>query len=443
VVILGLGSNVGDRLDILRQALALLRKISGVTVRQVSPVYISDALMPEGAPASWDKPYLNCAIRCDTTKPPENLLTELKNIENLLGRKPSDKWAPRPVDIDILAWDDLVLRDKKLHIPHEYLHARPFALWPLADVAPRWIHPDFHGKTAAEIAAHWGSRFSGEAPFHTRQIAQRIDTPRLVGIVNITPDSFSDGQNFMAIENALRQCQHLVDSGAEILDFGAEATNPDAKALDADTEWRRLKTLLQEVFLTRENFLIPPKISIDTRHPQTAEKSLAAGADWINDVSGLSQPAMRELLAAQTCDVVIMHELGLPADRNITLPIHSDPVSAVYDWAEKILETITTAGIQRERIIIDPGIGFGKNAAQCLELLQQIKIFRQLNVRLMIGHSRKVFLKQFTSHSPVERDVETLPISLYLSEQRVDYLRLHNVDMCARAFKVKQALTEI
>ena len=445
MVILGLGSNVGDRLAILRQSLEWIKKIPGVSVKQVSPVYISDALMPEGAPATWNKPYLNCAVRCDTTQAPENLLTELKNIETILGRVPSDTWAPRPVDIDILAWDDLIRYDKKLHIPHEHLHTRPFALWPLADIAPRWVYPlpsVFLGKTAAEMATQWESRFNGAAPLSTRQIAQRIDTPRLVGIVNITPDSFSDGQDFMSVENALRQSQHLVESGAEILDIGAEATNPNASPLDADTEWQRLEMMLPEILAARGSFIIPPKISIDTRHPQTAKKVLELGVDWINDVSGLSQPAMRDVLSGQTSDVVVMHELGLPADTTITLPMNADPVSAVYAWANTLLQNAEAAGIQRERIIIDPGIGFGKNPEQCLALIQQIKIFHDLNVRIMIGHSRKLFLKQFSPRPAIDRDVETLSISLYLSEQRIDYLRLHNVDMCARALKVKQALTE-
>ncbi len=440
MIVLGLGSNVGDRMHSLRQALALLKKIPELSVRQVSPVYISDALMPDGAPDAWDLPYLNCALRCDATLAPQALLAQLKKIEITLGRKPHEKWAPRPVDIDILAWDNLVIADATLEIPHAHLHARPFALWPLADVAPDWIFPT--GVIASEAAALWGSRFSGEAPFRTRQIAQRIDTPQLVGILNITPDSFSDANIFMPVANALAQSAALVASGAEILDFGAEATSPGAAPITHAEEWRRLAGVLTAVISQKHTFLITPKISVDTRHPETAQQALALGADWINDVSGLRNPAMRKVIAEHDCDVVIMHELGLPADGRRVLPLAENPLAAVYAWGAHTLESLADAGIQRERVILDVGIGFGKTPQQSFALLRQISTFKSLDTRLLVGHSRKSFLKQFTLQPPADRDVETLSISLYLAEQAVDYLRLHNVDMCARAFKVTKALAE-
>jgi 2-amino-4-hydroxy-6-hydroxymethyldihydropteridine diphosphokinase/dihydropteroate synthase len=425
MIILGLGSNVDDRLSILRQALALIKKIPTLSVRQVSPVYVSNALMPEGAPAAWDMPYLNCALRCEADLLPRQLLAQLKEIENTLGRKPLEKWAPRPVDIDILAWDDLVCADDILQIPHEQLQTRPFALWPLADVAPEW-----------------GPRFNDAAPLRTRQIAQRIDTPQLVGILNITPNSFSDAEIYTPENAAMRQCVALVEGGAEILDIGAEATSPGAVPISSEEEWRRLQDILPEIIARKNSLHIPPKISVDTRHPETAKKALALGVDWINDVSGLSNPAMLDVIAMHHCDVVIMHELGLPADKRRVLPLEKNPLEAVYAWGEKTLAFLANAGIKRERIILDVGIGFGKNPQQSLALLRQIGAFKNLNTRIMVGHSRKSFLKQFTLKSPAERDVETLSISLYLAQQAVDYLRLHNVDMCARAFKVTQALTE-
>jgi 2-amino-4-hydroxy-6-hydroxymethyldihydropteridine diphosphokinase len=108
VVILGLGTNLGNKLHFLRSGLDCLRQLKDVTVREVSPIYISDALLPEGAPPSWNKPYLNCAVRCDTTLTPLAFLKSLKTIEIKLGRKVGEVWAPRPIDIDILAWNDLV-----------------------------------------------------------------------------------------------------------------------------------------------------------------------------------------------------------------------------------------------------------------------------------------------------------------------------------------------
>ena len=444
MVILGLGSNLGDRLKNFRCALHLLQQVPGLTIQQVSPLYISDALLPENAPPDWNVSYINLALRCDTTLKPEALLQHTKNIENSLGRKPEGRWGPRIIDIDILAWDDLIQHDDKLHIPHKNLHERPFALWPLADVAPRWVYPFpglFEGKTAAEIAAQWGSRFSGDAPLHTKQIAHRIDISQLVGILNVTPDSFSDGGKFIDKSSAIEHVKYLISSGAEIIDIGAESTGPDANVIDEKTEWQRLEPVLNAVFSEMNNFFITPKISVDTRHPSVAQKALALGVDWINDVSGLNNPAMRELVSSHDCDVVFMHHLSIPEDRSRFLPQNQDPVPLVYSWAEEQINILIKNGIARDRLIFDVGIGYGKTAEQSLELLKNIGVFRNLGVRLLVGHSRKSFLKQFTTLPAASRDIETITLSLFLAKQDVDFLRVHDVDAHARAFKVAGTLS--
>jgi 2-amino-4-hydroxy-6-hydroxymethyldihydropteridine diphosphokinase / dihydropteroate synthase len=443
MVILGLGSNIGDRLAFLRQAKFELKKNPAISIEQVSPVYVSDALLPDGSPHTWDTPYLNLALRCNTRLSPLELLHYCKDIELNIGRTDSHHWGPRPIDIDILAWDDLVIYDEKLHIPHEGLHERPFALWPLVDVAPRWIYPlagPNQGKSAADIASKWGSRFTGDAPLHTRQILQRIDTSQLIGIINVSPDSFSDGGKYSDAISAIQHAHTLIECGAEILDLGAEATGPDATPLDPDTEWQRLEPVLTGVLAQSKNLLIIPKISVDTRHVITARKALELGVDWINDVSGLTDPAMSELIAASSCDVVVMHQLGIPASNKHVLPSTEDPVELVYAWLENQLNILEKKGIKRERIIADIGIGFGKTAYQSLELLQQINHFKTLDVRLLVGHSRKSFLKIFTNKSASERDVETQAISLFLSQQNIDYLRVHNVEMTARGIKIAKSL---
>ncbi|MDR3478200.1 MAG: dihydropteroate synthase [Gammaproteobacteria bacterium] len=443
MVVLGLGSNLGDRLATLRLALRALEKIANFRIEQVSPVYLSDALLPEDGSSSWDLPYLNLAIRCETSLTPYELLQHTKDIEIALGRVPGKDWAPRPVDIDILAWDDLVQFDDKLHVPHEHLHSRPFALWPLADVAPRWIYPlknAFYGKTATEIASPWGSRFTGDAPLHTKQIAQRIDTPQLVGILNITLDSFSDGGLFSDVDAAITHAHGMVNAGAEIIDIGAEATGPKAKPLDAATEWLRLEPVLAAILAESTAMLITPKISVDTYHAEVAKKALAFGVDWINDVSGLSDPAMVEVVAETNHDIVIMHQLSLPVDTKKVLPATADPVAILSAWAEKKLVVLEKAGIKRERLIVDVGLGFGKTAEQSLELIQRIDSFKFLDTRLLIGHSRKSFLQLFTDRAVTERDIETLAISLFLASHQIDYLRIHNVDICARGLKVAKAL---
>ncbi len=418
MVILGLGSNVGDRLANLRKGLNLIRAIPQTSVAQVSPIYISDALLPENAPTHWDnRPYLNAALRCDTKLEPYEFLKIIKNIEIAVGRKPDSDWAPRPLDIDILAWDDLVQYDKLLHIPHEHLLTRPFALWPLADVAPNWIHP--RGDRAAKMAQDLKSK---PDPLNTKQIPHRIDTAQLVGTINLAPDSFSDGGQTVTFE----KIKKLADAGADVIDIGAEATNPNAKPITPEEEWRRLEPFLSNLKS------IPAKISLDTRNAKTAEKALALGIDWINDVSGLTNPAMQELIRAHTCDVVMMHHVTIPASKDHVLPEDQDVVKLVYQWGEQQLEKLN---IPRERIIFDVGIGFGKTAQQSLDLLKNIEVFKSLGCRLLVGHSRKSFLELFTQKPPQERDLETVLFSLHLNQKGVDYLRVHDVDYHARAFR--------
>ncbi|MBX3708440.1 MAG: dihydropteroate synthase [Gammaproteobacteria bacterium] len=445
MVILGLGSNVGDRLANLRTALQSIKKISHLKVQQVSPIYVSDALMPENAPAEWDMPYLNLALRCETTLKPVDLLKQLKDIEWSIGRKPEIRhWGPRIIDIDILAWDNLTIQTDMLTVPHASLQERPFALWPLADVAPLWIFPLAgvnQGKTAAQIVESWGSRFSGKAPFRTKQVHHRIDTPQLMGIVNITPDSFSDGGKFLNPEQAFEHIIHLVNAGAEVIDMGAESTAPTAQPLDAKTEWARLEPVLTAIKKsTKQNFLITPKISIDTRHSFVAANALDRGADWINDVSGLDDPVMCEIIAQSTVDCVVMHHLSIPERRDHTLPRDLDPVKMVQTWGEKRLRELEQKGIARNRIIFDPGIGFGKMAEQSLLLLKNVNFFKSLGTRILIGHSRKTFISLLSEMPFVERDIETMAMALYLSKQSVDYIRVHNVEFCARGFKITAAL---
>jgi 2-amino-4-hydroxy-6-hydroxymethyldihydropteridine diphosphokinase/dihydropteroate synthase len=436
MVILGLGSNLGDRLANLRHALNLLMQLNHFQIQQVSPIYHSDALLPDGAPTQWELAYLNLSLRGDTSLSPHELLAQIKQIEIKVGRKPEERWGPRIIDIDILAWDDLILYDKKLHIPHEHLHLRPFALWPLADVAPRWIYPlpgKLQGQTAATIAATWGSHFDGKAPLQTRQIPHRVDTPQLVGILNITPDSFSDGGQFVHVDNAINHALQLGNAGAEIIDIGAEATNPYVAAISAEQEWQRIEPILLALPENLTNFLIKPKISIDTRHVSVAEQALRLGVDWINDTSGLEIPAMQALLSQYTCDVVMMHHLSIPSCTTNTLPPDCDPVAVILNWAKKQITHLQTQGIGRERIIFDPGIGFGKSLTQSLEIIQRISEFSELDIRILVGHSRKRFFDLVTDTPSAERDLETIVTSLFLARNNIDYLRVHNVaaHMCA------------
>lgn len=249
--------------------------------------------------------------------------------------------------------------------------------------------------------------------------------PALIGIVNITPDSFSDGGSYPTIEHALTHIEELIVDGAAVIDIGAESTRPGAIAQSSQQEWDRLKDFLpRAVALCHERKVA---VSIDTYHPQTAASALAQGVDWINDVTGFADAAMMEVVKSSDCRLVMMHSLSVPADPQQVLPDNSPASMQVREWAIAQIARIEKYGIERTRIILDPGVGFGKSALQSLELLMNTKRLMDLGCALLIGHSRKSFLKLFTQAPVAQRDELTLAFSALLAGQGVDYLRVHNV----------------
>ena len=436
--ILGLGSNLGNKLSNLRIALNHIHHLPNTRVTRVSPVYYSDPQLPPNAKEGWRLPYVNAAIDIETALSPIALLRKLHQIEFKMGRnKKRERWAPRVIDIDILTWGDLVLNTEMLTIPHPYLFERPFALWPLADISPFW---QWQNQSAAERVEKWGSRFQKDSPFFTHQIYHRIDTPELVGVINITPNSFSDGSKFIGAEYALSHAKKLVAGGAAILELGAESTAPLSMAIDENTEWLRLLPVLDGILSIKADFPVAPIISVDTRHVSVAEKALQYGADWINDVTGLDQPDMRRLIKSTNADCVIMHHLHIPENRKYVLPRNQHTVDQVYQWGLSRLETLEKEGIAKDKIIFDPGIGFGKMAEQSIALLQKVDIFKSLGTRIMVGHSRKSYLSVISSFPPDDRDIETTAISLYLSRKSVNYLRVHETEICSRALRASQTV---
>jgi dihydropteroate synthase len=183
------------------------------------------------------------------------------------------------------------------------------------------------------------------------------------------------------------------------------------------------------------NCLLRPRFSIDTYHPATARRALALGVDMINDVGGLTSPAMLELAADSSQDWVAMHNLGVPADKAATLAVDQDPTSTVERWLEKRLEAWQRAGLESSRIVFDPGIGFGKNALQSLRLLRNLRRFHRYGLRLLVGHSRKSFMHHVAAAERRDRDLFTIGASLQLCTQGVDILRVHDVAAHVAAYR--------
>ncbi len=241
---------------------------------------------------------------------------------------------------------------------------------------------------------------------------------KIVGILNLTPDSFSDGGQFYSPAAAIERIGELVRQGADIIDIGAESTRPDATPLSAEEEWQRLEPVVKHLpaFSTVE-------FSIDTRHAATVSKILPYGISTVNDVSGFSSPQMVEAVQKSSCKLVIMHSLTVPADTRVVMDEHVDVVTALMEFARKRIAALVSAGIGKERMIFDAGIGFGKTTAQSFAIINGIGRFKELDVPLYIGHSRKSFLGE-----PKEnRDKATLEMSRELIKQGVGYIRVHDV----------------
>lgn len=255
-----------------------------------------------------------------------------------------------------------------------------------------------------------------------------VQLAELVGILNVTPDSFSGDGVGADADLASEVALSLLSQGAARLDIGAESTRPDATLLSSEVEWARLEPVLDRL-LDRVPDL---RWSIDTRHGETARKAVARGAAWVNDVSGGSDPGLREVIAESDAELVLMHSLSVPPDRAHRLPSDADPCELLATWAEERLQQL---GLPRERVIFDPGIGFGKSPAQSMAILSNLGRLRRLGVRLLVGHSRKSWLTVFNPPEGAVRDVETVAVSMLVAPA-ADYLRVHDVGMHARALAV-------
>ena len=415
-VYLGLGSNLGDRRANLSRALDALAR-DQVRISRISPVVESPAMLPDDAPADWNRPYSNIVAECEAQGSPQELLNRLKRIELELGRGEHARWAPRTIDLDILLWGDERIVTERLTVPHPGITERAFVLTPLAALAPLATIPGRGTKTVLE----W-SRANG------RHI------PLWMGIVNVTPDSFSDGGLFETWPAVEAQVDALVAAGASFVDVGAESTRPGATPLDPEQEWERLERVLGPLIDKHTSSPLRPRFSVDTYHPRTARRALALGVAVINDVGGLTSPEMLELAATSDRDWIAMHNLGLPADRARTLPVDRDPVVEVGRWLEQRLDEWQRAGLDLGRIVFDPGIGFGKNPLQSLRLLRGIERFERYGLRILVGHSRKSFMHGLTAN-PADRDLFTMGASLRLCSRSVEILRVHDVAAHAAAYR--------
>lgn len=259
-----------------------------------------------------------------------------------------------------------------------------------------------------------------------------IHIPKIIGIINITPDSFSDGGLYNNESSIIKRIEELVSNGASIIDLGAESTRPGATPLSDNEEFKRLKPILKK--LVEKIHSLGALASLDTRHAMSAKYAVDIGIDWINDVSGGASKEIISIVKESNVKCVLMHNLGIPADKKVIIPKSENPIEVVRKWIVDKVKTMENFGIPKERLIIDPGIGFGKDEEQSIKIIKNAGIFTGLGVDIMLGYSRKSFLSSVNSSLPKDRDIETLSTSLYLTRFKIDYIRVHNTDIHNKAF---------
>lgn len=256
-------------------------------------------------------------------------------------------------------------------------------------------------------------------------IPANIPKTKLVGILNITKDSFSDGGMYYGYEQAISQLKKLIQDGADIIDIGAESTRPYSTGISAQEQLEKLLPVLN--YIKEENLNIP--ISIDTRSAIVAQECIKAGASIINDVSGLSYDAsMTDVIANYpSVKIIIQHSKGTPENMQMA-PSYENLMDEIFISLYKKVEYAISKGISKDNIIIDPGIGFGKLKSHNLEILKRWMELKSIGCPIMIGLSRKSLL-ECAEASNEEKDIYTLALNSILINQGVDYIRVHNTSL--------------
>jgi dihydropteroate synthase len=289
-----------------------------------------------------------------------------------------------------------------------------------------------------EAQTAWRNITAPRAPLTVGQRTVRLDQPQVAGILNATPDSFSDGGRNQDPAVAAEAGHAMAAAGAAMIDVGGESTRPGAKPLWEGDELKRVLPVVEQ--LARSG----TAVSIDTRKAAVMEAALAAGAGLVNDVSALSyDDRSAEVVARAGCPVVLMHHKGSPETMQ-QAPHYDRPVcQEVYDWLEARIEAAVAAGIDRARIVIDPGIGFGKSVQHNLQLLNGLSTLHGLGCPVMLGASRKRMIGALAGEAPAdERLAGSIALALKGAEQGVQLLRVHDVPETIQALKVWRGLRD-
>ncbi len=397
----------------------------------------------------------------ETDLPPLQLLAQVKAIEAALGRdfEGGVRWGPRPIDLDIIFFEgDEVQDGERLVVPHPRWQERGFVIAPLADLAA----PEGAAGLARRLtiarglwAAAGGERRLGGSDLRCVLPMGRLglwswqERPQVMGILNVTPDSFSDGGRHDSVATALAAARAMVAEGADIIDVGGQSTRPGAGMLSPAEEAARVLPVLHALKDDPATAAVP--VSIDTFYGQVAERAVEAGATMVNDVSGGTlDPGMLPAVAALGVPYVAMHMRGTPAtmqDESNTK--YDDVVADVAAALQERGEAAVAAGIEPWRLVLDPGLGFAKTVDGNWALIAQLGRLRRLlrpplaGAPLLLGPSRKGFLGKATGRTvAADRDAATAAAATLCVAHGAAIVRAHNVAAVADAVRVAHAVQQ-
>jgi dihydroneopterin aldolase/2-amino-4-hydroxy-6-hydroxymethyldihydropteridine diphosphokinase/dihydropteroate synthase len=491
------GSNVGNQLENILQAIDELNATDGTKVLATSSLYQSEPMY------FLDQPkFINGVLKITTTSTPQELLKILKKIEyESLGRTKFIENGPRSIDLDILLYDDLVLNEPDLIIPHMRMIERTFVLQPLCElIPPEEIHPvtaePYHNhlkqlyNSNVDQAKQKSNLLQVHVPLYNKyhrseQQPQSLNfdflyqshRTQLMGILNTTPDSFSDGGKNANVEIAIENALKMVLSGVDIIDIGGVSTRPGSIAPDVQEEWNRVVPIVQAIRSHEDEQLKNVIISVDTYRASIALDSIKAGANIINDISGgLYDDEMFDVIAETGVPYVLNHTRGTPDTMSkLNQYTASDDTNLIeyvrskvhFKEDEEVLlkavarelcaqyQKAIDAGVKRWQIITDPGIGFAKDLKQNLAIIRGtplIKTYSNYNesnnqfnsldgLPILLGPSRKKFIGTLTNErNPAERVLTTGAVIMSCVGYGSDIVRVHDVEEVKKVLLIGDAL---
>jgi len=261
------------------------------------------------------------------------------------------------------------------------------------------------------------------------------EIPLIMGILNVTPDSFYDGGRYIKLEDALKRALEMIEEGADIIDVGGESTRPFSEPASTYEELKRVIPVIEHI---RAQTDIP--ISIDTYKSEVAKEALCAGADIVNDISGFGfDEKMAETVARFNAYAVIMHIKGTPRDMQLN-PYYDDVIGEIIEYFKERLNFALSSGIEREKIILDPGIGFGKRVEDNLKIIKELRRFKEFGLPLLIGTSMKSFIGHVTGSDVNERVEGTLASIAISIWNGADIVRVHDVKKAKKVIKLVDAV---